>query len=183
MGLLSNLITRTFFYPSIALNAGSNLILGQNWYDRINEYIVLGALPMPFMTGGLIKEKVKGIISLNEDYELKHIYNSQAKWQEFDIKTLRLPTPDLFYAPTIAQVMQAISFIDEVKCKDNGSVYVHCKAGKTRSTTVVICYLMYKENMTPTDAYNFVKSKRPQIWLRKTQFDFIQEFYNTKLKI
>jgi len=166
MGLLSNLITRTFFYPSIALNAGSNLILGQNWYDRINEYIVLGALP-----------------TLNEDYELKHIYNSQAKWQEFDIKTLRLPTPDLFYAPTIAQVMQAISFIDEVKCKDNGSVYVHCKAGKTRSTTVVICYLMYKENMTPTDAYNFVKSKRPQIWLRKTQFDFIQEFYNTKLKI
>lgn len=41
-----------------------------------------------------------------------------------------------------------------------GSVLVHCAAGVSRSATVVISYLMYKNDMNYAQAYAFVKSKR-----------------------
>ena len=41
------------------------------------------------------------------------------------------------------------------------NVLVHCRAGKSRSATIIIAYLMKKYNMTFEKAYNLVKSKRP----------------------
>lgn len=174
-------IARAFYYPSIVWNASTNYILGQTWYNRINEDVILGALPMPFMTKDLLKENVKGIISLNEDYELKYLYNSESVWSEHGMKLLRLATPDLFAAPTIPHINKAIKFIEEIK-SEKGSVYIHCKAGKTRSTTVLMCYLIHSENMNPDEAFRFIRSRRPQIWLRKPQLNCIKQFYELETK-
>jgi len=40
-------------------------------------------------------------------------------------------------------------------------VYVHCSAGVSRSTTVVISYLMAQQHMTFENAFQFVKEKHP----------------------
>jgi len=40
---------------------------------------------------------------------------------------------------------------------------VHCKIGTSRSATIVIAYLMWKQKMKYDDAYNFVKIKRKRI--------------------
>lgn len=45
----------------------------------------------------------------------------------------------------------------------NGKVLVHCFAGKSRSPTIVIAYLVMKKLMSLTNAYNLVKKCRPQI--------------------
>ncbi|KAH0855139.1 hypothetical protein HID58_020461 [Brassica napus] len=45
------------------------------------------------------------------------------------------------------------------------TTYVHCKAGRGRSTTVVICYLVQHKHMTPEEAYAYVKSIRPRVKL------------------
>lgn len=52
-------------------------------------------------------------------------------------------------------------------------VLVHCMAGIERSPLAVVYYLHYFKNMTWDDAYDFVKSKRPQVqnrlqWLNMT---------------
>ncbi|GMH30508.1 hypothetical protein Nepgr_032351 [Nepenthes gracilis] len=37
------------------------------------------------------------------------------------------------------------------------TTYVHCKAGRGRSTTVVLCYLVELKHMTPDAAYEYVR--------------------------
>jgi protein-tyrosine phosphatase len=38
-------------------------------------------------------------------------------------------------------------------------VFVHCAAGMSRSATIVIAYLMWKQKMLLSDAIDFVKKK------------------------
>lgn len=57
---------------------------------------------------------------------------------------------------------------DFVKCfkfindniKQNKNVLVHCHAGISRSSTIIIMYLMVKYKITIEKAYEYVKSKR-----------------------
>jgi protein-tyrosine phosphatase len=42
-------------------------------------------------------------------------------------------------------------------------VFVHCKAGKSRSATVVVAYLMWLEGTNQSDAYDEVKCMRPEV--------------------
>uniref|UniRef100_A0A8C2WHZ3 protein-tyrosine-phosphatase n=1 Tax=Cyclopterus lumpus TaxID=8103 RepID=A0A8C2WHZ3_CYCLU len=48
----------------------------------------------------------------------------------------------------------------ELKCL---GVLVHCQAGVSRSATIVIAYLMKHTLMTMTDAYKYVRSRRPVV--------------------
>lgn len=52
-----------------------------------------------------------------------------------------------------------VKLIDKFLCL-NRKVFVNCFAGVSRSATIVIAYLIYKQNMTYQDAYDFLKSKR-----------------------
>lgn len=44
-------------------------------------------------------------------------------------------------------------------------VYVHCKAGRGRSTSLVLCYLIKHRGMAPLAALEFVQARRPQVRL------------------
>lgn len=56
---------------------------------------------------------------------------------------------------------ECFDFIDEAKRHGRG-VLVHCFAGKSRSVTVVVAYLMKTLRMSLSEALQHVKSKRPQ---------------------
>lgn len=53
------------------------------------------------------------------------------------------------------------NFIDEAN-NLGGGVFVHCFAGKSRSVTIVVAYLMKKHGMSLSQALEHVKSKRPR---------------------
>lgn len=66
----------------------------------------------------------------------------------------------LYYALVLISVM--FVFADEAR--ENGvGVLVHCLAGISRSVTITVAYLMYKEKLTLEDAYEYVRVKKANI--------------------
>lgn len=99
---------------------------------------------------------MKAVVSMNEDYELTAFSNDLPKWKALGIEFLQLATTDIFESPNQEKLYRGVEFInrflplskrisqiDSSQYAENiGSVYVHCKAGRTRSATLVGCYLM-----------------------------------------
>ncbi len=57
-------------------------------------------------------------------------------------------------------------------------VLVHCLMGQQRSCAVVACYLIKYHNLSPQEAINFIKSKRPIAFFGSVNFlEAIEEFY------
>ena len=63
------------------------------------------------------------------------------EWAEHGIRQLVLSTPDLIAAPTQSKLVTGVRFLLD-HMEHQQQVYVHCKAGRTRSATLVACYLM-----------------------------------------
>ena len=56
----------------------------------------------------------------------------------------------------------ALDFIESVK-ESGGKVLVHCFAGKSRSSSVCLAYLMKTQHISLLDALRFVREKRPVV--------------------
>ena len=151
---------RLTFYPTLAYNIFLEKFGVRKWYNRIDDTVVLGALPWKsiastvswfltlskchflFCVSQLIQdENVKAVVSMNEDFELLKWVMNKDTWNSLSVEFLQLSTPDIFKAPSQDKLRQGVEFIERHQAKGN-SVYVHCKAGRTRSATLVGCYLM-----------------------------------------
>jgi atypical dual specificity phosphatase len=84
---------------------------------------------------------VRAVVSMNEDFELKYWVTTRTEWQRMNINYLQLNTADILHAPTQDKLTTGVKFINQFDGTQY-SVYVHCKAGRTRSATLVACYLM-----------------------------------------
>lgn len=155
-------------------------VTNRRWYDRIDETVLLGALPFRGMTKWFVeRENVRGVITLNEDWELEQFCNTEQEWQKHGVRQLKIPTEDFTASPSQQDIRRAVHFIEEFRQNQLGSVYVHCKAGRTRSATVVACYLVKIHSWTPEEAVDYVMVKRPHVWLRDKQLDSIEQFYKS----
>ena len=72
---------------------------------------------------------------------LMYIVAVVQEWSDLGVKQLVLSTPDFFSAPTQENISAGVRFILDHR-NSGHSVYVHCKAGRTRSAVVVACYLI-----------------------------------------
>ncbi|XP_074594541.1 protein tyrosine phosphatase, mitochondrial 1 isoform X2 [Brevipalpus obovatus] len=173
---------RVTFYPTLIYNVMMEKVSTRRWFDRIDETVILGALPWRKITHQLMNdEKVGGIVSMNENYELNMGVTKREEWQKLGVKFLQLQTADIFHAPSQDNLDRGVSFIKSFDGTGN-SVYVHCKAGRTRSATLVACYLIQKYNLKPREAVELIITKRPHILLRSKQWSAIEDFYERKRK-
>ncbi|XP_038686955.1 phosphatidylglycerophosphate phosphatase PTPMT1-like isoform X2 [Tripterygium wilfordii] len=102
--------------------------------------------------------------------------------QAHGIDHLVIPTRDYCFAPSLSDICKAVDFIH--KNESSGQLtYIHCKAGRGRSTTIVLCYLVQHKQMTPEGAYLYVRSIRPRVRLASTQWQAVQEYYHLNVKI
>jgi hypothetical protein len=61
-------------------------------------------------------------------------------------------------------------------------IFVHCRMGMSRSATIVIAYIMWKEKMAFVTAKEFVKSKRKCIYPNKGFENQLKEFEKELIK-
>lgn len=106
---------------------------------------------------------MKAVVSMNESYELTMFSNNATNWQSLGVDFLQLATTDIFESPCQEKLFKGVEFINKFlpmtqripglstsnHPEDSiGTVYVHCKAGRTRSATLVGCYLMMVDCFT-----------------------------------
>ena len=181
--LASNMFARVTFLPTLAYNVAMERVSSRRWWDRIDQSVILGALPFRSKyTEDLIKdEKIKGVVSMNEDYELALFSHQSEGWSKMGVNFLQLSTTDIFCAPSQSKLRQGVQFMREIAQDSAGeSVYVHCKAGRTRSATLVGCYLMEvhrKEGWGPEQAVDHMRSVRPHILLHNKQWEALREYH------
>ncbi|ALC44075.1 Mkp, partial [Drosophila busckii] len=100
-------------------------------------------------------------------YKLTHILSVGIETPQIELPPTvtckHLPCLDLPETDLLQYVLPvAIDFIEQAH-STKGCVLVHCNAGVSRSSAVVIGYLMKRRDMRFEEAYNLVKSWRPCI--------------------
>ncbi|XP_052756456.1 phosphatidylglycerophosphatase and protein-tyrosine phosphatase 1 [Galleria mellonella] len=186
------MFARVTFYPTLLYNVVMEKITSRRWYDRMDDTVILGALPFQSMTKQLKEEEnIKGVVSMNETYELKIFSNDAEKWREQGVEFLQLATTDIFESPDQEKLFEGVKFINrflpttsklsgvpmEGEQVNSGTVYVHCKAGRTRSATLVGCYLMMRNGWSPQEAVEYMRNRRPHILLHTKQWEALRIFH------
>merc|ERR1712159_961432 len=72
-----------------------------------------------------------------------------------------VPIPDDLDAQLLPELADCIDFIDNARA--TGAVLVHCEAGVSRSSSVVLAYLIARLDRTLEEAMNHLKMVRPCI--------------------
>ncbi|KYN17907.1 Protein-tyrosine phosphatase mitochondrial 1-like protein [Trachymyrmex cornetzi] len=158
-----------------------------------NNHLRLSGKATPVGATALIDdENIKAVVSMNEDYELSLLSNTEEEWRRYNVQFLQLSTTDIFQAPSQEKLQNGVNFINKFRNISNkkldnpgtnnnhnqhGTVYVHCKAGRTRSATLVACYLITKNNWTPEEAVHYMRTKRPHVLLHTAQWSALNQFY------
>lgn len=162
----------------------------RNWMDRVTDHIILSAIPLKNHEQFIKDANVKAVLTMLEDSEL-HPGLVQPLLKDDYVKAnidhLQIPAPD-YLGVALPQIIQGVEFLNQ-KIQNNETVLVHCKAGRGRSTTIVMCWLlMYGTNGQTFPnfedafawAYELVKAKRPQINLNANQRLRIKEFWQNQ---
>ena len=119
----------------------------------------------------LEKNNIKYI--LNCATECKNIFEDKIKYLKLDIKDQNdFPIQDFFD--------KGIQFIQESVNNNDSNILIHCMEGKSRSTTLLMAYLIKYKNENTNSAYKIVKSKR-QLTMPNLGFMFKLREYEKSL--
>lgn len=148
-------LARAIYYPTLTYNVLLGRILKvRNWWDRVDEHLILGARPMGSDPGRFKELGVTGIVNMCEEFR-----GPVEQYEALGIEQLWLPTTD-FHHPTSDDVERGANFIER-HAEQGGTVYVHCKAGRARSATIALWWLVHFRRMTPEQAQARMLDARP----------------------
>jgi len=177
-----------YYLSTIFTKYMSYKLLTGIWWNRIDDHIILGGIPLHNSEHleALKNEGITAVLSLVEDFEMKSsIYFhpvTKEDWEKNGVKFLQVQVADRcgLYPSDIAKCMDFI--MDNLN--NNRKMYIHCKAGKGRSASVVMCYLLWLihekkgfiDEEDVINAYKELKSLRGEIYINDTQFNPIREY-------
>ena len=132
------------------------------------------------------RPKLKLVISVVEDFEIadggyvEMGVQTAAHWRRLGVMHFQLPVRDNTRNEVdfpLEQLARAVGLMRDTIDED-GEVLVHCRAGKSRSATVVMAYLkLRRPSDTNEQLREFIRTKRPQIHLRETHFKVMNDLY------
>ncbi len=164
------LIAHLLFLPSLAWNMLLGRVLRlRHWWDPIDDHVILGARPFARDVARLEKLGVTAVVNTCEEYR-----GPVKQYEEYQIEQLWIPTID-FTPPSLEDVCKGVRFIEH-ESAGGGKVYVHCKAGRGRSATVALCWLMVAHDMTVDEAQQRLRERRPHVLRGLPQRTVVQQF-------
>ena len=122
--------------------------VGQSYkIDKITDKIYLGSKEGLNETDYLKKENINNVLSV---FDIEPLNNN------INHKIIKLG--DLYCENIIKYFKECIEFIEQ-----SDKIFIHCDCGISRSSAIVIAYLMYKYKLNFKDAYLYIKRIRPEI--------------------
>jgi dual specificity MAP kinase phosphatase len=121
-------------------------------------------------------------VSILQKYNIHHILNvtgSEPNVHKYGLNYMRLNIPDSVEFDIFPYFHSSYHFIRDAYEKKQG-VLVHCQAGISRSTAIVIAYLMRQFKMTLRDSIMHIKDKRKVI---RPNYGFYQSLAQLELKL
>jgi len=170
--IVKRLFTYCLFPPTLVYNVICWYLFPQHaWYNRINPKLIVGALPFYTTVPELYEAGVGGVVNCCDEYA-----GPILTYEKYGIQQLHLPVID-YTSPTDSQIDRCVDFCEKIN-ETGKSVYIHCKAGKGRSVTFAICYIMKAYNVSAQEALRMVIRERPQvskyIWRRECVIKFAE---------
>ncbi|KAL4697683.1 hypothetical protein H8959_003381 [Pygathrix nigripes] len=158
--LLEAGLARVLFYPTLLYTLFRGKVPGRahrDWYHRIDPTVLLGALPLRSLTRQLVQdENVRGVITMNEEYETRFLCHSSQEWKRLGVEQLRLSTVDMTGIPTLDNLQKGVQFA--LKYQSLGQcVYVH--------------------RWSPEEAVRAIAKIRSYIHIRPGQLDVLKQFH------
>lgn len=136
-------------------------------FNQINDLIYLGT---NLCCTAIPHVKVLLDLGIKADIDLEEERQEQTP----NIDTyLWLPVKD-HEAPTQEQLDTGVAVINSL-VKNQKKIYIHCKNGHGRSSTLLAAYFISQE-MEVNKAIEKVKSKRPEIHIREAQIEALTKF-------
>lgn len=167
--------------------------LGNSHWNHITDNLILGALPIATEISGMGNHRDKIMAACEEKgRELGAVYSivnpfeikgenlgltpvSPEDWKAKNVNHVLVPMDDFGGDMDINIMKQHID--DMHKMIESGkSVYVHCKAGKGRSFSFIVAYLLMHSDMDVTQIFGYLREKRPQVSPGSGQFALIETF-------
>lgn len=149
-------IARALFVPSLMYEVAAWCATSRRWWDRVDDHLILGALPTFWHVPHLHASGVRRVINLCTEYG-----GPGETYRRYGIEQLRLPTYD-FTPPTLETIERAVAEIGRTAASGE-TIYLHCKAGRGRSATVAVCWLMHRDGLSAVDAEGRLRRIRSQI--------------------
>ena len=164
------LYARSVFYPTLAWNYLLGRVLKvRRWWDQVDSHVIVGARPFRRDVLGLHDVGVRGVVNTCEEYA-----GPKIEYDRHGIEQLHIPTTD-FTHPRLQDIEQAVEFIQR-HVQQGDRVYIHCKAGRARSATVAICWLMKYRGLTAEEAQLQLLTARPHVHPQLAQRSVVIQF-------
>ncbi len=153
---LIGILVRLSYHPSLFFNRA--MCAARIWrrWDKIDDHVYVGGLPDRTDIAVLRALGIGGVINMCGEFP-----GHAVELETHGVAQLHLPTLD-YHSPTEQDMIRGIEFIHEHVAAGQG-VYIHCKAGRGRSVTLAVCYLMAAHGLTPEEAHRRIRNVRPQI--------------------
>ncbi|VDN17558.1 unnamed protein product [Gongylonema pulchrum] len=105
------------FYPTLGFNLLRNYLQPAkwSWYSRVDEAIVLGAMPFRSMVKELVEvENIGAVVCCTEGYETQIAWKAvdENEWKKHGVEFFALPMTDFVGTAARPSIEKAVKFVE-----------------------------------------------------------------------